>query len=162
MSINKYKPHIYVLPEDDANRQIANGFLLNLNLRLTAIRVLREAGGWMEVINKFKSDYLHNLQQNLETRIILLLDFDGKPEDRLSLIGKEIPEDIKSRVFVLGVSSEPEKLKQATSESYEAIGIRLAKDYAESRQDFWNHNLLKHNESELTRLIKNVKPFLFD
>lgn len=30
MSVNKYKPHVLVLPEDDANRQLANGFLLGL------------------------------------------------------------------------------------------------------------------------------------
>jgi len=27
MSPNQYQPHILVLPEDDANRQIANGFI---------------------------------------------------------------------------------------------------------------------------------------
>jgi hypothetical protein len=26
MSVNKYLPHVLVLPEDDANRQLANGF----------------------------------------------------------------------------------------------------------------------------------------
>jgi hypothetical protein len=29
MSVNKYHPHVLVLPEDDANRQLANGFLLD-------------------------------------------------------------------------------------------------------------------------------------
>ena len=29
MSVNKYQPHVLVLPEDDANRQLANGFLLD-------------------------------------------------------------------------------------------------------------------------------------
>ena len=27
MSVNKYKPHVLLIPEDDANRQLANGFL---------------------------------------------------------------------------------------------------------------------------------------
>lgn len=31
--MNKYRPHVLVLPEDDANRQIANGFLLAPALR---------------------------------------------------------------------------------------------------------------------------------
>jgi hypothetical protein len=30
MSINKHLPHFLVLPEDDANRQIANGFITKL------------------------------------------------------------------------------------------------------------------------------------
>jgi hypothetical protein len=29
MSVNKYLPHVLVLPEDDANRQMANGFFLD-------------------------------------------------------------------------------------------------------------------------------------
>ncbi len=31
MSVNRALPHVLVLPEDDANRQIANGFLLALD-----------------------------------------------------------------------------------------------------------------------------------
>ena len=34
---NKYLPHVYVLPEDDANRQIVNGFFLNPYLKTNAI-----------------------------------------------------------------------------------------------------------------------------
>jgi len=33
MSINKYEPHLLVLPEDDANRKIANGFILHCHNR---------------------------------------------------------------------------------------------------------------------------------
>lgn len=29
MSVNKYKPHVFVIPEDDADRQIADGFVLH-------------------------------------------------------------------------------------------------------------------------------------
>ena len=32
MRVNKFIEHILVLPEDDANRQIINGFILNLNI----------------------------------------------------------------------------------------------------------------------------------
>ncbi|KAM3090094.1 hypothetical protein ACKFKG_30775 [Phormidesmis sp. 146-35] len=32
MSIDKYQPHLLVLPEDDANRQVAIGFLLDPSL----------------------------------------------------------------------------------------------------------------------------------
>ncbi len=89
------------------------------------------------------------------------MDFDDKPEDRKSFVEREIPEDLKNRVFVLGVRSEPENLKKAIDKNYEAIGTALAKDCAENKQDFWMHELLKHNESELKRLIENVRPFLF-
>ena len=44
MSVNVYKPHVLVLPEDDANREIANGFLLAPSLKLRNIQVLPCAG----------------------------------------------------------------------------------------------------------------------
>lgn len=46
MSINKYKAHLLVLPEDDANRQMANGFILDPNLNERVIQVLPPVGGW--------------------------------------------------------------------------------------------------------------------
>lgn len=32
MSVNKERPHVLILPEDDANRQLANGFQLDFAL----------------------------------------------------------------------------------------------------------------------------------
>lgn len=46
MSVNNYKPHLLVLPEDEANRQLANGFLQDFSLNLRCIQVLPIAGGW--------------------------------------------------------------------------------------------------------------------
>ena len=43
MSVNKFRQHVFVLPEDDANRQLANGFLLDLSVR--QVQILPEAGG---------------------------------------------------------------------------------------------------------------------
>jgi len=53
MSVNKYKPHVVVLPEDRANLQIANGFLLNPDLNERLIQVLPHVRGWQTVLNKF-------------------------------------------------------------------------------------------------------------
>ena len=58
MSVNKYLPHVLVLPEDDANRQLANGFLLDRALMTRSIQVLAEAGGWTAVLDRFKSDHV--------------------------------------------------------------------------------------------------------
>ena len=62
MSINKHRPHILVLPEDDANRQIANGFILDLNLDRRAIQVLPEARGWTDVVDKFTNNYASTMR----------------------------------------------------------------------------------------------------
>lgn len=46
MSINRYKPHVLILPEDRANAQVATGFLGETSPRYPAIQILPEAGGW--------------------------------------------------------------------------------------------------------------------
>jgi hypothetical protein len=43
MSVNKYLPHVLVLPEDDANRQLATGFEIEVK-HTRRIQVLVEAG----------------------------------------------------------------------------------------------------------------------
>ncbi len=48
MSVNKYLPHVFVLPEDDANRQLASGFHLQVPWdRQRQMQVL-SSGWWLE------------------------------------------------------------------------------------------------------------------
>ncbi|MBC6477441.1 MAG: hypothetical protein GDA56_06255 [Hormoscilla sp. GM7CHS1pb] len=161
MSINKYKPHLFVLPEDDANHHIANGFSCNLNLNSRAIQVLPPAGGWHKVVDKFQEHDVPEMQKNLQRMIVLLIDFDGH-EERLSYVESKIPEELRDRVFVLGVLSEPESLKRDIQRNWEEIGEALAKDCYENRNELWGHNLLKHNRTTLDRMISSVKPYLFN
>ena len=161
MSINKHRPHILVLPEDDANRQIANGFLLDLNLNSRTIQVLPEARGWEDVVNKFTIDYASTMRQYPHRMMALLIDFDDH-EDRLSHVKGQIPNDLEDRVFVLGVLSEPEKLRRDINKNFEKIGEALAKDCSDRTNELWGHDLLRHNETELDRMISSVKPFLFN
>ncbi|AFZ23675.1 hypothetical protein Cylst_1387 [Cylindrospermum stagnale PCC 7417] len=161
MSINKFVPHILVLPEDDANRQIANGFIQDLNLNERAIQVLPIAGGWKKVVDKFIEDHVNVMRQYRETRIVLLIDFD-ECEDRLSYVESRIPEDLIDRVFVLGVQSNPESLRRDIQKSLETIGETLANDCAENRNELWTHPLLIHNQPQLEQMILSVKPFLFN
>ncbi|MBL8891672.1 MAG: hypothetical protein JNL67_16955 [Planctomycetaceae bacterium] len=50
MALNKYQPHLYVIPEDDANRQICVGFQTSHFLRGPVIQVLPNADDWSKVI----------------------------------------------------------------------------------------------------------------
>jgi hypothetical protein len=161
MSINRYQPHLLVLPEDDANRQIANGFLLDLNVNNRAIQLLTVARGWGNVVEKFTSDYASTMREYPQTRIALLIDFD-EDENRLRDIKNQIPEDLKERVFILGVLSEPEQLRKDVGKNFEKIGEALAKDCSDNTNELWGHDLLKHNRIELDRMILSVKPFLFN
>ncbi|MGK7943908.1 MAG: hypothetical protein AB4058_05515 [Microcystaceae cyanobacterium] len=85
MSINSRQPHLLILPEDDANHQIATGFRNNLNVDSRVIQVLGNAGGWEKVIKTFEKTHIAKMQKFRERRMILLIDFD-KREDRLSYV----------------------------------------------------------------------------
>jgi len=158
---NKYRSHLLVLPEDDANRQMANGFITNGNLNPRAIQILPVAGGWGKVFDAFRSEYISILRQYSLRRLLLLIDFDNDLS-RLNSMKGQIPDDISERVFILGVLSEPEDLKaQLGYPGLERIGESLSNECSNNTQNIWRHALLLHNQEELNRLIKFVKPFLF-
>ena len=157
---NKYLPHIHVLAEDDANRQIVNGFLLELNDN-RAVKVLELPGGWKKTVEEFTKTYASEMRQLPERRMVLLIDFDDD-ENRLSYVKSQIPDDLQARVFVLGVLSEPENLRTDSKKTFEEIGEALAKDCSDNTNELWGHSLLKHNKGELDRMASSVKPFLFN
>lgn len=160
MGVNKYQPYVYVLPEDDADRQLANGFHLEIDWnRQRRMQVLPEAGGWRHVLELFKSEYISKMEQNPNQFIVLLIDFDGEV-DRLGEAKAVIPQHLADRVFVLGAWGEPENLKAALG-SYDNIGSALARDCREETDMTWRHDLLQHNASELDRLRTHVRPILF-
>ena len=161
MSVNKYLPHILVLPEDKADSDIANGFLLHPQLNDRSIQILSPAGGWKAVVDKFEKSYVTTMLQHLNRYIVLLIDFDEK-EDRFEYINQRIPDNLKSRVFILGIFAEPEDLKKTLKKSFESIGETLAISCANNTSELWEHDLLKHNKPELERMISSVKPFLFN
>jgi len=156
---NNYLPHIHVLAEDDANRQIAHGFLLELNDN-RAVKVLPLPGGWKKTVEEFTKTYASEMRKFPERMMVLLIDFDDD-ENRLSYVKSQIPEALKARVFVLGVLSEPENLRRDIKKSFEEIGEALAKDCSDNTHELWEHNLLKHNKAELDRMPLSVKSLLF-
>ncbi len=160
MSVNRFLPHVLVLPEDDADSQLANGFLLEPSLILQQIRVLPVAGGWIEVLNQFESHHIAAMDHYVDRYLVLLIDFDNH-EDRLSDARSRIPERLRNRVFVLGALSEPEALKSAGLGSYETIGLALARDCRHGTDSTWGHRLLRHNAAEPSRLRQLVRPILF-
>ncbi|SLM29874.1 conserved hypothetical protein [Desulfamplus magnetovallimortis] len=159
---NKYKKHLLILPEDDANRQVANGFLLCSDLNDRNIQVLPPSGGWIKALSQFKSNHINDMRKYDQRRMLILIDFDGD-ENRFEEAQKDIPNDVSDRVFILGSFSETEELKKKIPglNSYETIGKALAKDCVNETNNIWGHDLLKHNQDELDRMVISVKPFLF-
>lgn len=161
MSVNVYRPHVIVLPEDDADRQIANGFLLDPAIKLRNIQVLAPAGGWGKVLDSFVEHHATELRKWPARHLVLLIDFDGRVEERTAHFVSQFPADVQDRVFLLGTQSEPEPLRRHCGDSLENIGKALAAECRRDETDLWAHELLAHNAAERTRLNASVKSILF-
>ena len=153
MAINIYKPHIVILPEDRANRQIANGFLVAIHS--TQVKIENEIGGWLKVVDSFHTSYSNTMRLYANRYLIMIVDCD-KTHDRISNIRANLPDDIIDRIFILGCISEPEKLKTARLGSYESIGRRIADECRSKSDEIWQHDLLKNNFEEIVRLRKTM------
>ncbi len=165
MSGNREKPHVIVLPEDEANEKIAIGFTLSLNINARSIIIDKFAGGWRKVVSKFTTQLVPEMRKYRACIVLLLIDFDCyegcSHKERLHRVTCDIPDDLKNRVFVLGVLSEPEKLKTKCRKSFEQIGEILADGCPDNKNELWMDELMKHNEDELSRILLSVRPFLF-
>jgi|HubBroStandDraft_4_1064222.scaffolds.fasta_scaffold981346_2 hypothetical protein len=160
MSPNRHRPHVLVLPEDDANRELANGFHLQVDMaRQRQMQVLPVAGGWMELLNRFKSEHVRAMDRCPSRFMVLLIDFDGR-KNRLQSAKAAIPVQLADRVFVLGAWSNPEALRGDLG-AYEQIGLAMADDCREETDTTWGHKLLRHNAGELGRLREHVRSILF-
>lgn len=159
--INRHKPHIYFLPEDAPYSQIVNGFRVEIEKLANASQTMPPADGCRKVIDKYEKDYKSRLEKFPRCYVILLVDFDEQIE-RLAELSKAI-EDFRERTFYLGIWSEPEQLKTALRHiSYGELGSRLAKECLSGNYELWNHELLKHNSTELERMANILKPVFFN
>ena len=128
MANNPYQPCVYVVPEDDANRQVMDGFVLEV--RVTGqIQVMPVAGGWRKVIEVIEVEYCPILRRYPKASVLGLIDCD----DHATRIGDQlarVPEDLKDRVFLLGVLQNPEALRANLEQNFETIGESLAEECA--------------------------------
>lgn len=161
MSVNCYKPHILVLPEDDANRQLANGFLLEMpDQWRRQVQILPVARGWAKVIDEFRSQHVDGMFKYPSRTMVLAIDFDGQ-SGRLCEVRSRIPQELADRVFVLGVWTRPEDLKRLGLGSYEEIGQQMCRGCRSDFGSIWSHELLKHNGDEILRLLRAPVGTLF-
>lgn len=161
MSANRYSEHLVVIPEDDANRQILNGFRNTLGVDLRKIQVEPVAGGWKKVLETFESDHIPMMGKFPKRHVLLMIDFD-RDSNRIDGVKKVIPEELKDRVFVLGVFSEPEDLSKSIRQTEEMIGELLADACLNKVEGLWSNPLLSHNNDELTRMQSLICGHLVD
>ena len=161
MSLNKFIPHVYVIPEDRANEEIANGFINHDQVKARQIQVLPCGTGWCSVRDKFRIEYVPYLRTYPKGHVVMLIDFDGGYANRLAEFEQVIPDDLKERVFVVGTGKTPEDLKKMLGKHFEPIGKSLADDCFAGTETVWSHEQLKHNDPDRQRLVQTVKPILF-
>jgi hypothetical protein len=159
--MNRYAPHVYVIPEDRADQQIAVGFVNHHSVKDTLIKVMPVAGGWRNVLKTFQDEYILTMRNYPQAHVVMLIDFDGHIEERRAEFEQAIPDDLKVRVFVVGSKDNPETLKKAMKINFEEIGKSLANDCDAGTAEHWIHDQLRHNEVELQRLVQTVRPILF-
>jgi hypothetical protein len=159
--MNRYAPHVYVIPEDDRDRQIADGFVGHHQVKDPRIKVMPLAGGWHNVLKTFRDEYIQTLRNYPLAHVVMLIDFDDHVEQRKAEFDQAIPDDLKARVFVVGPKDKPETLKRSLNISFEAIGESLANDCDAGTAEHWDHEQLQHNDAERQRLVQTIKPFLF-
>lgn len=159
--MNKFIPHIFVIPEDEADREIADGFVNNERVDDRRIQVMPVARGWPNVLTTFEDEYIPRLRRYPLGHVVMLVDFDDQGGDRMARFQQVIPDDLRERVFVVGSSMNPEALKDALKLSAEEIGWQLAEDCALGGAGLWRHEQLQHNAGERERLATAVQAFLF-
>ena len=163
---NIYQPHLLVLPEDDANRQILVGFKNHLAVNSRKMEVQNIAGGWLVAVNAVVEVHVPLMRKFPMRHVLLVIDFDGHSERREYVLTK-IPADVQDRFYILSCSDEPERLlasmgiRAEEGSKLETLGKRLATDCERDTHETWNHAMLVHNATELERLRANVKDFLF-
>ena len=156
--MNRYRPHLLVLPEDEATRSLAVGF----NDQATGqLQVLNPAGGWPHVLQIFQDKYVAHMNQFSNAHIVLLIDFDDDQPNRFAQFQGVIPAPVAARVYVLGARTEAEVLRNETRSKYGVLGSSLAKECRSGVYSLWACPQLQDNQVELARLVANVKPFLF-
>ena len=161
MGVNRYKPHVWVVPEDDACRQLANGFVLHPSLDAIPIDIKPAAGGWPKVLTKLSREYIIGLRDYALRHLVLLIDFDNNVEERTKHFREQFPKDLYGRIYLLGSRSAPEPLRRDFGQSFEKIGQLLADDCANKTNASWGNELLRHNIPELDRLTTSVRNILF-
>jgi hypothetical protein len=159
MSLNRERPHVHFLAEDDANRQLVNGFLLHPDVNIRQLKKPEVADGWRKALEICETDRFQ-LRHYPYRHLILAIDFDGKTDRREKVLNL-VPDDLRRRIFVLGVLSEPEDLKQQRGLSFEDLGLALAEGCRDGSSTLWQDSLLAHNTIEIERMRASVLPILF-
>ena len=120
MSPNRHQDHVIIIPEDDADRQIANGFCSSYQLgtRGRRVQVVNETGGWHNAEATLHKTYVPHLREFNNSRVVLVIDFDSDATRGAEVL-ERVPEELRDRVFVIGSLTDPQDLARSLKKSLE-------------------------------------------
>jgi hypothetical protein len=150
MASNKFQWHLRIFVEDDANRQIVNGFLESFFQRNIPryIRVLPPSGGWGITLKRAQQDCAEGGSCR---RVLAVIDFDGDA-DRIRAVSTKG----QANFYVMGCREEPEKLRQLLQHPghFSTLGDSLAREYCDNNTSLWPHIV---NKEALDSLMQDAK-----
>lgn len=172
-AVNRERPHLYIVPEDDADRQLANGFISYYEVNHRQVQVLNEADGWPKVIDTILNEYIPILRRYPHAHVLGLIDCDDR-ENRIQKKLDLFPDDFRDRIFLLGFTKDPEKFKRVVKmgkdperfkgiikKELERIGYTLAEECFLDALALWNHEQLQHISAEIDRAKTALRPIIF-
>jgi hypothetical protein len=165
MSVNRYRTHVIVIPEDDADRQLAVGFLQHATIDARAIQVMPLANGWARLLDKLRDRHIDDLRRFPNAHVVLLMDFDDHISERRQALENVLADfddrgQWESRVYLLGSATDPEQLARQFRLTKAKIGEQLAEECDREEFILWENELLAHNRETRERLAL-VKGTLF-
>jgi len=154
MSLNRYRPHLVVLPEDDAYRQLMNGVKLAPSVNALCIEVHKPLRGWEKVLGAM-TDWAPSLDRFPEMHLLLLIDFDNDFTTRYQRFVEQSRQiGCFDRTFLLGIDHrEAEDLKRAQRNSFESLGKSLVEGCPDRTSPLWNEAHLGCNRPEIERML---------
>lgn len=160
---NKFRDHLVIVPEDQKNNDLINGFVNATSIASHAFQIQRIARGWINAVDSLQDMKLVSLPLR---RVLLVIDFDEKPESRNDQVheklSKFLTQNEYERVYLLGTRSEPEDFRSTLKMSPEQVGAQLYLDCKTPQPGLWGHALFAHNLKTRARLIAEVLPFLIN
>jgi len=152
MGVNFYKKHLYILLEDAPYREILNGTKMT-NFNYDVVKVNHLSRGWKVVFEDFM-DSIAMLKKYENRYTLLLMDFDYKFISRLEKFHQSVPEELKNRVFILGIDNkESDALKSFfRTPNFEKIGKNLVENCSDGDLSNWKNIHLNCNLPEIERM----------
>lgn len=158
MSVNREKPYLIVLFEDNAYKDLFMGFQFSTQRQVKQNTVY---GGfkyiYLELTNN-DSLTLKELKKYSNAYVLAMIDadLDSQSESNIEKLKSSICTEYKERVFVVGSQYEAEDIKKTVIEQgkWKSVSKKLENSCINEDCGLWQDEMLEHNSAEIARLKK--------